>query len=251
MSSEISSVEIKALHVNRSVKFACAKLTIKQNFKPNWSSEPAYGKMDNIATYANTTRDVSFSFTCLAKQENSAAALKNDIDTFVQMQYPLYTAADQGRVLRAPPFFKITSLNGKLYNDFEGYIESFDIVPGSEGGTTPLVISAGGRQVFAERRYDITIGLTVMHSDNPGFIDQNNFSGGDGFYFSSGEGVPRPQPIDVAGLVDSGVAAINGTVQGMREQLGAYSSAYNRNIDAARLAAAGAGELFTQIPDDE
>ena len=251
MSSEISSVEIKALHVNRTVKFACAKLTIKQNFKPNWNSEPAYGKMDNIATYANTTRNVSFSFTCLAKQEIAAATLKNDIDTFVQMQYPLYTAADQGRVLRAPPFFKIRSLNGKLYNDFEGYIESFDIVPGSEGGTTPLIINAGGRQVFAERRYDITIGLTVMHSDNPGFIDQNNFSGDEGFYFSSGDSVPRPKPIDVGGLVDSGVAAIEGTVQGLREQLGAYSSTYNNGIDAARNAAAAAADLLTQIPDDE
>ena len=251
MSSEISSVEIQALHVNKSVRFDCAKLSIKQSFTPNWNSEPAYGKMDNIATYANTTREVNFTFTCLAKQIDSAIKLKRSVDTFVQMQYPLYTTADRGRVLRAPPYFKIKSLNGKLYNDFEGYINSFDITPGSDGGTTPLVTVGSAGSEFAERRYDITLALTVMHSENPGFIDQNNFSSLGGFYFASGEAIPAAQPIDVSGLVDSGVAALNDAAQNLKEQLGSYSSALNEAADNARRVANNLAGTLTLNPDDE
>lgn len=251
MSSQVSSLEIQALHVNRSVKFDCAKLSIKQSFTPNWSSEPAYGKMDNIATYANTTRGVTFNFTCLAKQEDSAVKLKRDVDVFAQMQYPLYTTADRGRVLRAPPFFKIKSLNGKMYNDFEGYIESFDIVPGSEAGTTPLVALASGLSTFAERRYDITISLIVMHSENPGFIDQDNFSSGDSFYFSSGENTPSAQPINVDELVNSGLAAINNTAQNLNEQLGAYSNAFNTIVEDAKNIANDLAGAAALVADDQ
>ena len=138
-----------------------------------------------------------------------------------------------------------------MYNDFEGYIESFDIVPGSEAGTTPLVALASGLSTFAERRYDITISLIVMHSENPGFIDQDNFSSGDSFYFSSGENTPSAQPINVDELVNSGLAAINNTAQNLNEQLGAYSNAFNTIVEDAKNIAndlAGAAPL---VADDQ
>ena len=219
MSIKISTLRIQALHVKRVVTFNCALLTIQQDFNPNWNAEPAYGKMDDIATYANTTRTVTFSFTCLGKQEDTAISLKRDVESFIQMQYPLYGGTPPGRTLLAPPFFNIRSLNGKMYNDFEGYITSFNVTPGSNNSVTPLVTQ---QNTFVERRYDMSIGMTVMHSDQPGFIDQDNFSSGKDFYFSSTEDQvsnPSARPLDPGTLVAAGVATREATVGSMLDSL--------------------------------
>ena len=220
MSTSISSLKIEAMHVNKTVTFNCALLSIKQTFNPNWNSEAAYGKMDNIAIYANTTRAVDFSFTSLGKQESSAIALKRSVEDLVQMQYPLYTGADQGKALQAPPFFKITSLNGKMYNSFEGYIQSIDVTPGSNNGTTPLVTEGN---TFVERRYDISLGFVVMHAEQPGFVDINNFSNGKDFYFASTEDQPnnpRPSAGSVSTLANTAGSTANDTFASLRDKLG-------------------------------
>ena len=212
MSSKVSTLRIQALHVKRAVTFECASLSIKQEFNPNWNAEPAYGKMDDIAIYSNTTRTLALSFTCLGKQEKTAISLKRDVESFIQMQYPLYGGTDPGKTLLAPPFFNIRSLNGKIYNDFEGYITSFDVTPGSNNGVVPLVTRAN---TFVERRYDISIGMTVMHSEQPGFIDQENFSNGKNFYFSSPGDQPNnpsAKPLDPRALLSAGIATAESTV---------------------------------------
>ena len=79
--SKIATIKINALHLGKSVTFECAQLAIKQDFAPTWSSEDAYGKMDPIATYANTKRTVSFDLTVLGKQPATAASLQSKIDT--------------------------------------------------------------------------------------------------------------------------------------------------------------------------
>ena len=192
--SKIATIQINALHVGKSVSFECAQLAIKQNFAPTWSTEEAYGKMDPIATYANTKRNVSFDLTVLGKQPETAVSLQSKIDTLVKIQYPRYSSSNGGQVISAPPIFSVNVLNNRIYSVFKGYFTSFNINPGSNGGVPPLTID--GR--FFERKYEISLGMQVLHSYIPGWIGDGDPGGSEGFLFegtgTDGAGAVEPVP---------------------------------------------------------
>ena len=136
MSTEgkIQVINIKPLHLNGqfSSNFSCAQLAIQQNLNPKWASEASYGKMDEIATFSNVTREIDYSFITRGKQKESAIELHNNINNLLKSQYPRYANTQGGaRVLSAPPFFEISVLNGKIYSSAQGYINALDIKPGS------------------------------------------------------------------------------------------------------------------------
>jgi len=174
--SEITNVKITALHVGKSVNFECANLDISQTFKPNWSTERAYGKMDPIANYSGTERTAKFKMILLANQLSVARQLQTKIGKLIQFNYPAYANKGGLSFLTSPPFFEISCLQNKLYTKLKGFITDINIVPGSDQQVVPLVNARGK---FFERRYDIDFGFTVLHSHVVGYID-NVFNGGSG-----------------------------------------------------------------------
>ena len=179
--SSITNVSITAMHVGKTISFECADLKISQEFKPNWSTENAYGKMDPIANFTNTDRTAKFSMILLANQLSVAKQMQAKIGKFIQFNYPKYSSKGGAAYLSSPPYFKINCLQNKLYTKLQGFITNVSITPGSDQKVVPLTDNNGR---FFERRYDVEFGLTVMHSHIVGYIG-NTFSGGPngGFVF--------------------------------------------------------------------
>ena len=177
--SKIVTIKIEALHIQQTVTFNCAQLSVGQEFSPSWSAEDAYGKMDPIGTYANTKRTANFEFTALGKQPESAQSLQSKIDLLIKMQYPKYSSSGGGQVLTAPPIFSVNVLANSIYSVFKGYFTAFTVQPGSSGGVPPL--SVGGR--FFERKYDVSLTMQILHSFIPGWVGDGDPGGSAGFTF--------------------------------------------------------------------
>ena len=178
------------MHLAKSVTMNCADLTLKQNFSPNWSAEQTYGKMDPIATYSHTGREMTFGLVLLATTLIEAQNMQSEVDQLIKFQYPKYKSAGAtGMVLSAPPFFKVSTLGGKLYSTVKGYMTAFDITPGSNEEIVPLVRDDG---YFFERKYNIDFTMTILHTGLPGWNGAIAPGGNGGFVFTAQPGAPAP-----------------------------------------------------------
>ncbi len=188
---DITNVKIKALHVNKTINFECANLDVTQQFKPNWSTEKAYGKMDPIANFSSVDRTAKFKMVLLANQLAVAKQLQTKIGRFIQFNYPQYASKGGVLHLKSPPFFKISCLQNKLYTELKGYITDLNIIPGSDQLVVPLVDDKGR---FFERRYDIDFGFQVLHSHVVGYVGEAFNSNGSGFVFYGDVSTPPTAP---------------------------------------------------------
>ena len=185
--SKITKINIQAMHVGQSVFMECADMAITIAFGPNWSSEQAYGKMDPIATFSHVSREMSFNLVLLAKTLGEAKTMQGNVDKFIKFQYPKYKAAGPGGtgVLEAPPFFKVSVLDDRLYSAVEGYITAFDVTPGSQEDVAPLV--GGAAPFFYERKWTINFTMTVLHDELVGWMGGRGPGGEKGFVFVAAE----------------------------------------------------------------
>ena len=77
------------------------------NFSANWSREETYGRMDAIANYSNTTRNMSVRLILVA--ENSKIAVRNmsQMGKLAQFMYPTYDAG----LIKDRPLLEVRLLN--------------------------------------------------------------------------------------------------------------------------------------------
>jgi len=184
------TLNIKALHVPQTptVTFNTVKCIIQQNFSPTWSEEQAYGKMDPIATYSHTNRNIKFDFTIYASKNTTAKLMMGQVDQFVKFNYPRYNEA--GTALKAPPFFEVSFSGDSYIPKVQGYIKALNINPGSARGV-PARDTVEGK---LERLFQITFDLTVLHAVQPGW-SESGFRMADGsFAYSSAAGKSSADP---------------------------------------------------------
>ena len=178
--SNITNVTIMPTHIGPSgrVSFDCADLSIKQTVAPQWAEEAAYGKMDPIATYGRTARTATINMIVIAQTAEEAKTLQHNVDRLYKINYPAFTGA--GMSLSAPPFFIINALHNRMFRELKGFFTEVTITPGSDTEIVPLM--SGGK--FFERRYDIALGMTVMHDAVPGW-GAGGFGQHGGFVYGS------------------------------------------------------------------
>ena len=174
------------MHVNQNITLNCADLALTNEFTPTWSAEQAYGKQDPIASYSHTGRKMSFNAVLLASNLDQAIVNQNRVDKLIKFQYPKYSATATAPVLSAPPFFKVTAIKGKIYSSVKGFFDSFAAEPGSSSDIVPLV---SGDNHFYERRWDINITMTVLHSSLPGWLGRTEPGAGGSFVFTKNPGI--------------------------------------------------------------
>jgi len=211
------NMRIKALHVGGQpeINFLARQIIFKNIITPTWQSEAAYGKMDNIPYYSNTTRQVQIDFQSVVTKEvdYDAVMLMDNIATLMKFQYPRYSYAKQtnARVLSSPPFLSIqhymVDAEGSYmqYDEITGYLNgSLVIQAGSEEGVggqkTPLLYNVPGTDGIGayEAAYKISMNITVLHERPPAWVD-GDWVGDTVFYADSkfvSEDEPRPQSPD-------------------------------------------------------
>ena len=102
---------------SKTITIPVEDLTIRQTFNPDYTREPAYGRMDPIPIYKNTTRSLGINFVCRAHHiiDGPGGVVNNvrNVNLLTQLLYPAYFSTgwtinnDPTAVLGAPPFFRI------------------------------------------------------------------------------------------------------------------------------------------------
>ena len=154
------------------VEFLAFISSFSQAFTSNWNETEALGRMDNIATFKNTTRSISVTWEVPAPTAEIAEDNLNRINALISMLYPDYT--DQGStdgaphyIMSKPPLVRIKYANlistgQSSSKGLLGYITSLSWNPVLEMGSFH---SAGN--IFP-RTISISIEFKVLHEQIPG-----------------------------------------------------------------------------------
>ena len=120
-----------------------------------------------------------------------------------------WTATGGGKVLSAPPFFKVTFMDNKLYNAVEGYFTAFDVKGGHTEDVVPLV--GGSPAFFFERKWTIDFTMTVLHEGVVGHIGGHQPGGQGGFVFNNASlsAIPPVNSLTAEDLKAFGIAAVD------------------------------------------
>tara|TARA_R100001126_G_C4888048_1_gene183771 strand:+ start:12778 stop:13557 length:780 start_codon:yes stop_codon:yes gene_type:complete len=216
-------VVIKALHIpgdsgnqgifdsndaSNKISFSCDLISMTDSYNPKFAEEAAYGKMDPMVFFQNTTRKMSIKITTLANEDDksaySALKLTKKVQKLQAFQYPRYAQGGGGddpngittAAIAAPPLFEVMFFKeglginaGKkytVYKSFKGYMSSVSIEPGSQaisvgdGNLDPQVSEIDSQKYLLERGWVIEFELGILHDKPPGW--QGNTWAGPNLY---------------------------------------------------------------------
>ena len=87
------------LRTNEIITFHAFITALTETFSPNWSSQSAYGRIDDVQIYKNTTRNISLSFVIASTAPADHTAMWYKINRLVAMVYPQWSP---GKMVQAP-----------------------------------------------------------------------------------------------------------------------------------------------------
>ena len=148
------------------VSFIAFVNSFSQNFVSNWNTQEALGRMDDIATFKNTTRTISVAWDIPAPDDQTARENLNRCNALISMLYPTYTNADTADggsfIMSKPPLVRLKYSN-LIANPrmgaagLKGYITSLSWTPVLEMGS----FHASGR--IYPKVITISIEFTALH----------------------------------------------------------------------------------------
>ena len=171
----------------------CTDIKFIMNVEPRWTSQAAYGKMDEIPFYSNTIRTMSVAFKALGEGPTTSDAddvnLGDAIEKLQKYQYPVYREINGVKTIFAPPFFELThkeSDGTASFESLQGYINQLRITPASAEGHTTQAAKPGVNHLY-EQYYSVNFTFVVMHKSLPGWNASNKWEG-DRLYAFEGTG---------------------------------------------------------------
>ena len=176
--SEPFKLIIEHIAKGKAVAFTPAKHGLKLNgysedFGVGWSSEKAFGRMDDIPFYQGTTRAVSLDLKVgPLKEAAKAKDLSAMVNRLADFQYPVYVNDS----IAKPPllnvlFGNIMSMNRDGVNPLICYLTSFAIAPiisnDASDSYYPVYDKVAGT-VYA-KAYNLNLNFTILHDKQLGF----------------------------------------------------------------------------------
>ncbi len=172
-------LEIHFTHIasGKEVKFMGVLNNWQDNYTSNWNEEPVYGRMDPIATYQSTTRQITIGWSVLSDEDRVGIANLRDISKFINFLYPQYSG-DAGKQsgltassISSAPLLKLKFMNLVTNTDtgagLVGYINGgVSISPNMESG---FLIPESGQMI--PKTIDMEITFSVLHSHDLGFSE--------------------------------------------------------------------------------
>ena len=146
-----------------------------EDFGVGWSSEKAFGRMDEIPFYQGTTRAVSLDLKVgPLKDAAKAKDLSAMVNELAKYQYPVYVNDS----IAKPPllnvlFGNIMSMNRDGVNPLICYLTSFAIAPIISNNASDTYYPAYDTQagtVYA-KAYNLNLNFTILHDEQLGFND--------------------------------------------------------------------------------
>ena len=132
--------------VGNSVYFTAWVTDFSDNFSSTWNEETVYGRMDPLATFQGTQRNISMGLEIVAANKFEAINNTAKLDKLIRFLYPVYESTGQtfNNTLKAPPLMEMNWKNlifdaggdgGSDTNGLIGYIRNLTYTPVFEAGS--------------------------------------------------------------------------------------------------------------------
>ena len=145
---------------------------MNENITPNWNSETYIGRSEPVYTYANTTRDMSFTLKIHANNYDEYKAIYEKLDYLTGMCYPEYFQDESlGYTRPKPPLarMRLADLYGSS-KDSNQFAELRDGVLGFLSSVNYTFEAPWDQFVEGERAprfITAVIGWTALHDETP------------------------------------------------------------------------------------
>jgi hypothetical protein len=186
-SKSAGKLVIKSMITGKMLEFPAFITSLSQVFTSNWNEESVYGRMDPIATFQNTRRAISLSFTLPAANKSIAKDHLSRCDLLAQFLYPGYikqkdidSNTTQGNVIARPPlvavqFANLISTGGGSRQ--LGWMSGLEWTPDLAMG-----VFVDGSDIYP-KVINLSFTLNVLHQADKGFGEDNKWlSESEGFF---------------------------------------------------------------------
>jgi hypothetical protein len=179
------------------VEFPAFLTGFSDAYNSEWTSEQVYGRMDPIATFANTRRALSLSWMVPAASAGEASANMDKINAAISFLYPMYTdqaAANKGAIVNMGPLWKIKF--GNLVQNaadgepLMGYVNGLTMDPELDMGMFTIG-GAGDSMEYFPKAVRLNLEMVVLHQHSLGWSKDGEVStlrgGKEGFPYASNQ----------------------------------------------------------------
>ena len=171
-------------------KFKAILTDYSDSFTSNWNSEPVYGRMDDIYTFQNTTRQITVALSIPAFDLDCARCNLTKINILARKLYPYYAGneSDNALTIARAPLLRIRFANlirngGPGGGGLLGKMNGFSFTPVLDDGFYDLP------GTLYPKTININFTFDVLHEHTMGWTDVED---GDELQWSDGTGNAWP-----------------------------------------------------------
>jgi len=169
------------------VVFPAILTSYAESFKPNFSAEQLYGRMDPVQKYQNTSRTVSVAFTVIGYDEDHAHRNVHALSSLAEFLYPVYDESENSfnnaTSISESPLWRVKFANLIQNNKGIGYIDgglmvaptSFSFEPNLEAGF--FIVD---KEHLFPKEIKVALSFNAIHENTLGWV-KNNEKGYDWF----------------------------------------------------------------------
>ena len=173
--SDLFKIRIQHMPSQAVVEFSGYVTEFADQYASNWNTETVYGRMDPLATFQNTQRQISLSFDVPSGDFEQAEDNLRNIDRLTQFLYPVYNqdSRAQQNTLKAGPLIglKFSNLisNAKVGDQLLGYLAGVSYAPDMAQGGFFKSGSPSDGGLFVPKVISISLQYTVLHQHLTGW----------------------------------------------------------------------------------
>jgi len=181
---EVASLYIIHVPTEYIVKFPAIITNYSEDFKPSFSAENVYGRMDAIQRYQNTTRTVSVTWVLPAYDKDHSSIILAHLSQLARFLYPVYdkignTCADALGIRESPLLrVRFANLIQKNVHDGSSYEDNGLLVAPTTFNFAPVLETgfffSDDNDMLFPKETKISMNFTVLHEETPGWIKSGN-----------------------------------------------------------------------------
>jgi hypothetical protein len=169
---------------NKAIEFPAFVTDFTDSYKSDWKPEFVYGRMDPIAVFKNTSRNIIVSFDIPNESLEKGSENMQKINFFIRGLYPIYSSGARGtNILSTPPMFRVKFANlvsnvvqqdngDTLRTGLLCYIPSFDFKPKVDSG----FFVTNQEKTLIPKLFSATLNLSIIHEHALGNKSNNGLN---------------------------------------------------------------------------
>ena len=188
--NKINAAKLFITHIptGYSVMFPAILTSYAESFKPNFSAEQLYGRMDPVQKYQNTSRTVSVAFTVIGYDEDHAHRNVHALSSLAEFLYPVYDESEgsfnNATSISESPLWRVKFANLIQNNKGIGYIDgglmvaptSFSFEPNLEAGF--FIVD---KEHLFPKEIKVALSFNAIHENTLGWVKVAEAEGYDWF----------------------------------------------------------------------